>query len=220
MRFLKITMYVFLFVFFIVLNSYTESISRHKSKLYVDDKTEFRTHVYLYVYGDDDKPCIDGNYYVKVLDGDTLIVLSKTLKMRIRFKFVDTPESFTNTNKFTHDLKACKVSKKELIESGNQAKEMTLTLLKNSEYIKINILSKDPYDRYLSIIKFSLNGKEKNLNEYLVSHGFAVPFYRYIKHNSKIYEKYYKYEKEASSNNYGLWFNHRALMACYSDIDR
>jgi micrococcal nuclease len=130
----------------------------------------------------------------KVIDGDTIEVISNNNNYRVRLIGVDTPE----------------INKKDNID-GLLAKKYTESkLLNNYVYLEKDVSETDRYGRLLRYIwvdkptnKSDYEIRNKMFNAKLLLDGFAVistyqPDVKYI--------DYFKmYNSEARINNYGLW---------------
>lgn len=125
------------------------------------------------------EPKLEGPFIVtKVIDGDTLD-LNNTL--RIRFSGINTPE----TGECYYQ----------------EAKDKLKDLVLNKEvYIEMDKTDKDKYDRSLRYIYFN----NTLINKFLVKYGYAKVYDKY-KSDTKRYDELKETEKNAISNNLGVW---------------
>jgi len=140
----------------------------------------------------------------KIVDGDTL----KTYKHNIRFAYIDTPESKRNkrAKKFANQCKG--ITLNTIIKAGKLSSSFTKSLVSKGDKIKFNIIDTDRYNRKVAIIY----NNQVNINEELISQGYAVPYYQYIPFTLK--RKYKKLNQQAKSNNRGLYKIYPQVMRC------
>lgn len=113
----------------------------------------------------------------QVIDGDTIIASRAGRKLRIRLAYIDAPES----SQKSFDKKLIGAYSKESL------KKMIL-----EEKIKIKIISRDLYGRYIGI----LFKNKKNINLEMVERGQAIFFdaktkyiYKLAEYRAKIYRR-------------------------------
>lgn len=125
------------------------------------------------------EPKLEGPFLViKVIDGDTLD-LNNTL--RVRFSGINTPETGECYYK--------------------EAKDKLTNLVLNKEvYTEMDKTDKDKYDRSLRYIYLN----NTLINKFLVTYGYAKVYDKY-KTDTKRYKELKKAEKNAISNNLGVW---------------
>lgn len=115
---------------------------------------------------------------VKVVDGDSIVVRTKTSFMEIRLYGIDAPEYGQ--------------------PFSNAAKQFVKNLTERKQ-VQLKPLYKDSYSRTVAIVQVGNN----LLNEELVREGYAWVYPRYCR--KKICEKWAKYETIAQDNRKGLW---------------
>ena len=125
--------------------------------------------------------------YAKVIDGDTIRINSK----KIRLHGIDAPEKKQSCKKpyltivffsFSNNYLCGQVSTNKLIKKIN------------NQIIKCKIKNVDRYNRLIG----ECYKKNKNLNAWLVSNGYAVAYRKYSK-------KYISDEMNAKNNKLGIW---------------
>ena len=119
---------------------------------------------------------------VRVIDGDTIEILSGGTRYRIRLNGIDCPE------------------KQQAY--GNEATKFVMDLCLQKK-VTAKIIGTDRYDRHLAEIILS-NGH--NLNRELVKYGYAWHYKRYS--NDKTLDRL---EKSARQQKIGLWANPKAI---------
>ncbi|WP_297407397.1 thermonuclease family protein [uncultured Cetobacterium sp.] len=113
---------------------------------------------------------------IKVADGDTITILDKGKKVRVRFYGIDAPEK-----KQEYGLKSFNILKK----------------LVNKKEVTVHIKDKDQYGRVVGIVYLS----DKNINLYMLKSGNAWWYKRYAKNEYK----FRLAVKEAQKKDLGLW---------------
>ena len=125
--------------------------------------------------------------YAKVIDGDTIRINSK----KIRLHGIDAPEKKQSCKKpyltivffsFSENYLCGQVSTNKLIKKIN------------NQIIKCKIKNVDRYNRLIG----ECYKRNKNLNAWLVSNGYAVAYRKYSK-------KYISDEMNAKNNKLGIW---------------
>lgn len=123
-------------------------------------------------------------YVERVIDGDTFI---DSQKRRYRLLGIDTPE-----------LKHGKQPEEPF------AKEATAFTRKNIEHKMVKLkYTKPKYDRYKRLLVYAYTPDGMMLNELLLKEGLA-DVYRKASH--KLKQEFITLEKEAQSNEKGMWF--------------
>jgi endonuclease YncB( thermonuclease family) len=117
------------------------------------------------------------SYQIKVVDGDSLEINSK----RIRLTGIDAPEY----------MQSCKTDKNKKYNCGNKSKEFLKELIKDKTITCISH-SKDQYDRDLC----TCYANNIDINKELVRTGHAIA---YLESN------YYKDQEYAKQNKLGIW---------------
>lgn len=138
----------------------------------------------------------------KISDGDTFTFKSTQHKeFKCRVFGIDTPEKF-HTTKMDKDADKVGVTADRMKKAGEASTEYAKKNLKIGKSYKLDILEKDKYGRELCII----DDDDKSYNEAIVSDGYAVVYKggKFIK-NENFKRKLLSAEKEAKSNNRGLW---------------
>ncbi|GAX83763.1 hypothetical protein CEUSTIGMA_g11188.t1 [Chlamydomonas eustigma] len=122
----------------------------------------------------------------RVVDGDTLVINEE----RIRLYGVDAPEK----------AQSCKTSKGAEYSCGQRSKEALTTKI-GSKQVTCLVKNKDQYGRNVAVCTLRgglLGGEGEELNEWLVSNGFAVAYRQYGK-------EYIPVEEKAKAEHRGLW---------------
>lgn len=117
---------------------------------------------------------------IRVLDGDTIIVLRGSEKLRIRLAYIDAPEK----SQKSFDQKAIGVWSK-LYLSGRIS----------DKFVNIKILKKDLYGRLLGEVYF----KNESINEEMVEKGLALAFMNHKK------LRFNQAEYRAKVKKLGIW---------------
>jgi len=141
--------------------------------------------------------------FYKVIDGDTIEVISlnNNKEYRVRLIGIDTPESSYN-KKLKIDVKRTDKDENTIISLGLRAKEYTMQLLKNQEYLYLEYdVSK--YDRYSRILAYVYFENGYMLNLILVLNGYAKVYT--IPPNVKYSEIFLKAQNFSKTNNLGLY---------------
>ena len=125
--------------------------------------------------------------YAKVIDGDTIRINSK----KIRLHGIDAPEKKQSCKKPYLTIVFFSFSKNYLC---GQVSTNKLIKKINNQIIKCKIKNVDRYNRLIG----ECYKKNKNLNAWLVSNGYAVAYRKYSK-------KYISDEMNAKNNKLGIW---------------
>jgi micrococcal nuclease len=131
---------------------------------------------------------IEGEYQVvRVVDGDTLIILIDNVEERVRLIGIDTPESVHPDNK-------------KNVPYGDIASDYTKSLVEDKAVeLELDVQERDQYGRVLAYVYY----KGTMLNKTLLEKGHAtVATYP---PNVKYVDDFKTLEEEAKSNNRGLW---------------
>lgn len=121
---------------------------------------------------------------VGISDGDTIKVLHGHQQVKIRLHGIDTPE------------------KKQAF--GNKAQQFTANMVAG-KIVDIDETDTDKYGRTVAIV--TVNGK--NLNESLVTAGFAWVYRKYCKQS--FCDDWLRFEANARKNKIGLWNDSHAM---------
>ena len=125
----------------------------------------------------------------RVIDGDTIEIVKDDKFVKLRLYGIDAPES---TQKY-----------------GKEASEKLVEILHPNNVVKINILNKDRYGRYIATVHTtqknvfyinSYNGYSDNLGLYLVDQGLAWHYKKYSN-----CEELEAAENFARLNKLGIW---------------
>lgn len=130
---------------------------------------------------------------VEVLDGDSLLIDGRN----IRLEGIDAPE---------YD-QTCYDAQDEPYACGQKAKEVLTALVKNGV-----VCQKQKIDKYKREVSLCQNG-EVNLNQQMVSSGWAVAYVRY-------FEDFAKDEQEAKQNKRGIWQGRFQIPELYRALKR
>ena len=115
---------------------------------------------------------------IKVLDGDTIVVLHSGVEERVRLYGIDTPETSQ--------------------EYGQQAKALTSALVAGRK-VEVQTVTADQYGRTVGLV--SVDGQ--GLNELIVQNGYAWVYRQYCV--KRACHDWQKLEKEARKHKKGLW---------------
>jgi micrococcal nuclease len=137
----------------------------------------------------------------RVIDGDTLEVITSGNTKKVRLIGVDTPESAYN-NRTTIQAKEANKSQKEIVALGKAAKRYVQRLVPVGTVIQMEYGTQgnDKYGRLLCYV-YLPNGKM--LNEEIIKNGYAVPLT--IPPNVKYKSKFLSAYRSARKNKKGLW---------------
>ncbi|MEN3015171.1 MAG: thermonuclease family protein [bacterium] len=159
---------------------------------------------YLQKYAPKDKPNenklnLDKATVVQVIDGDTIKVKINNQIQTVRLIGIDTPES-TENKKLTRDSQRTQLSEQQIIQMGLKSKQFTKNVITPIVYLEYDIQKHDKYGRILAYVYLE-NGQM--LNYILVKEGYAKVYT--IPPNVKYQEKFIQAQKEAQTNQKGLW---------------
>lgn len=126
---------------------------------------------------------------IRVVDGDTIVVVFEGEETKVRFIGVNTPESVTgNSNRDTQE--------------GISASDFTKSLLSNADIVYIE-LDEGKYDKYDRLLAYVYTEDGVQINALLLHNGYA---------RTMFYNPNYKYQTEfteiqnyAKSNEVGFW---------------
>jgi micrococcal nuclease len=109
----------------------------------------------------------------RVIDGDTIDVVSEGHHQRVRLIGIDTPESRNNQRSLIQANKA-NITKKEIIKMGSCAHSFTEALLPIGQQVTLvtDTQKRDKYRRTLAYV-YLPNGQM--VNEVIISQGYAYP---------------------------------------------
>ncbi len=131
--------------------------------------------------------------YLRVVDGDTILVLWRGKKERVRIIGIDSPESV-------------KVGTKKECFGDESSLFLKKFLEKNGKYIFLEFDKtqgfRDSFGRLLAHV-FDLHGK--NIGVMLLQLGFARRYYKNDYHPSRYYNLFLKAEEKAKKQKKGLW---------------
>ena len=124
-----------------------------------------------------------------VRDGDTYRIQIKDIAMVCRLAGVDCPEV---KNRFT---------KKPDQKYGKKVKGLVNNLILNQK-VKVKYINLDKYRRQVFEVLFPLNGRYKNLSNYLLEKGWAWAYYT---GDSTSYKARLKKQIKAQEEKIGIW---------------
>ena len=134
--------------------------------------------------------------------GDTFTFKSQQhSEFKCRVFGIDTPEKF-HTDKMDKDASKVGITAETMKKAGEASTQYAQQTLKVGKSYKVDVLEKDKYGRELCIV---YDG-ENSYNEAIIKDGYAVVYKggKYIKDDS-LKRKLLQAQKEAKSNNRGLW---------------
>ncbi len=153
----------------------------------------------------------DTGTLIKIVDGDTVHFQTNDKVVNCRLAYIDTPESKRN-NKAKKDIANCgSVNLDDVVNAGKQSSYYLAKYLKTKQTYHYTIVDKDTrYNRAVCEIYI----KDRNLlNLQIVSDGYALPYYSYIKDNNT--KNIFKQAvKSAQESNNGLWETNTNVMQC------
>lgn len=153
--------------------------------------------------------------FLRVVDGDTLLLKNEQGIVICQASFIDTPESKEN-EKFFKDMKSCKnISKEEALKAGEESKEFAKNLLKNItklEYKITRVLANENPVCHISLPKGTQVLINPTFSEIMVEQGYALPFVIYADDIQS--ETLIKLAVEAKEEKRGLWKNHEEYLKC------
>jgi micrococcal nuclease len=145
---------------------------------------------------------------VRVVDGDTIKVMSEGKQESVRFLGIDTTESRENARM----IKQCKaegVDKELILKQGEIASEFVQNALRGNEYVWLEFDrgKRDKYKRLLAYVYVEDNcDKEYMLNYILLKVGYAKTlFYGRLKHQVLFIEA----QRYAKSLRLGFWHDYK-----------
>jgi micrococcal nuclease len=114
---------------------------------------------------------------VSVQDGDTITILFRKNKLRVRFNHIDCPEKGQ--------------------DFGNKAKQFVYERVNEKE---VTVVNKGVFDRYGRLIAVIIDENGVNINKALVKNGLAMHYKKYSKDM-----EYDELEKIAEKEKVGIW---------------
>lgn len=171
-------------------------LNKNPNILYENNKT---TPINLETYfteinADDEDNSLVPVELIRVVDGDTLVVLLEESEIKVRLIGIDTPESVhVDKEKNNQWGEAASVHTKEIVESYS-------TL-----YLEFDVDKEDQYGRYLAYVWLNkdMQNTEQMLNARILKDGYARN--KVYLPNKKYSEFFEQLCKEAKANNIGLW---------------
>ncbi len=148
---------------------------------------------------------------VKVLDGDTIVVLIGNTSNSLRLLYIDSMETSQN-DRFIREIVSLRkmgksLRKEKIIEIGNMTKNVAMEMLKDGSLILVEMSTNqdiDIYNRWLGVV--FINGT--NFNYYMVRNGYArTYFFKSAKTRKEkfYYTEFKKAEKMAREEKLGIW---------------
>lgn len=129
---------------------------------------------------------------VKVSDGDTIgVEEAKGTKLKIRLYGIDAPETEKKSKKTGH------ISK--LGQPYGEEAFRTLEKLIHRRRVKVDIIDRDRYHRFVGIIWLGDN----NINREMVAEGYAWAYRRYL--DAPYASEFIELEAQARKRRLGLW---------------
>jgi len=111
--------------------------------------------------------------FVRVVDGDTIVVNLNGMQEKVRLIGVDTPESKVNKRAYIQERETGK-NVQEIVELGKMAKEFTASKLKKGQkvYLEFDVSQRDKYGRLLAYVWLD---DKTMLNKEIICNGYAYP---------------------------------------------
>ena len=138
---------------------------------------------------------------VRVVDGDTVIVLVNGRKERVRLIGIDTPESRPN-RKAERDVRELGVRMEVMLRAGREAKEFLKKLLHPGDtvYLELDVQKRDKYGRLLAYL-YLPDGRM--VNEILLREGIARVYT--VPPNVRYVDRFLQAQREARERGKGFW---------------
>ena len=136
-----------------------------------------------------------------VSDGDTLTVLYRGQRERVRLVGIDAPESSENEKAF-RDAKRTESDVRSIISQGKKSAAYTQSLVRPGEILGIEF-DVEKRDRYSRLLAYLYLPSGEMLNRKIVAEGYAYPYTR--PPNVRYAEKLRKDFEQARKSRRGLW---------------
>lgn len=161
--------------------------------------------ILLYVSSCKSGPGLPKNFkeatFVRVVDGDTIVVNIDGVDEKVRLIGIDTPES--RINKRAH-LQQRSLGKDEetIVHLGRKAKEFTESLLNSvsTVYLEFDVQQRDKYGRLLAYV-YLPDGRMLNME--IVCYGYGMPLT--IPPNVKYESEFRRCYEKSIEEKKGLW---------------
>jgi len=137
----------------------------------------------------------------KIVDGDTITVISHGKYIKVRLIGIDTPESSEN-KKALHDSGRSGKDVKTIISQGKQATAFVKSVLRKGDTITLEF-DIEKYDKYGRTLAYVYLSDGRMLNEVIISSGYASPLT--IAPNIKYKNRFLQSYQTARSKEIGLW---------------
>lgn len=139
--------------------------------------------------------------FIKVIDGDTIVVNINGMEEKVRLIGVDTPESRQNKRAQLQEKELGKDAE-TIVELGKRAKEFTKSMLTgvSKVYLEFDVQQRDKYGRLLAYI-YLPDGRM--LNKEIICNGYAMPLT--IPPNVKYEKEFRECFQKAREERKGLW---------------
>ena len=138
---------------------------------------------------------------VRVVDGDTVVILLNGQEEKVRLIGVDTPES-KNNEKARRDSSKTGESVSEIVKLGKEAAQYTKSILPKGTKVTVET-DVQPRDRYGRLLAYLYLENGEMVNSLIIQNGYAQVMT--IPPNVKYEDLFRKLMKEARENNRGLW---------------
>ncbi len=138
---------------------------------------------------------------VRVVDGDTVVILLNGQEEKVRLIGVDTPES-KNNEKARRDSSKTGESVSEIVKLGKEAAQYTKSILPKGTKVTVET-DVQPRDRYGRLLAYLYLENGEMVNSLIIQNGYAQIMT--IPPNVKYEDLFRKLMKEARENNRGLW---------------
>lgn len=139
--------------------------------------------------------------FVRVVDGDTIVINLNGLEEKVRLIGIDTPESRFNRRSQLQEKELGK-SAEAVVDLGRQAKEFTKSMLSgvSKVYLEFDVQQRDKYGRLLAYV-YLPDGRM--LNREIICGGYAMPLT--IPPNVKYEGEFRECFNRAREEKKGLW---------------
>lgn len=139
--------------------------------------------------------------FVRVVDGDTIVVSIGGIEEKVRLIGVDTPESRINKRAHLQEKDLGK-DVESIVDLGKKAKDYTKSQLNGFDkvYLEFDVQKRDKYGRILAYV-YLPNGQMLNMK--IICDGYAMPLT--IPPNVKYEREFRECFEKATKEKKGLW---------------
>ena len=157
---------------------------------------------------------LDKATVLRVVDGDTFVVLFHGKEKKVRLLGADAPEKRQN-RKLKRDASRCRVAEDRILKLGIEATRYAKGLIHKGDEIYLEARGRDCYKRLLVFVYLKDGAC---YNEKIVADGYACVYkYRGRKSRQLSWEEFLNFARllnEAKAHKRGLWKINSTLMEC------